>query len=234
MRKRYTPAKNADEPLSRDGWLALPVQASHAGDGYLKADRSIRHFFQTHQPLDWQHAVLGLHIVYGWMPTIPDWDRIMAIGDDEGKTMKLLQSLNVATHGPLAPEQLDSIVSFCNESYIGASKFLHFLSPQVFPIWDLRVAKAFLKRRKLHWNQANRAGHWTNYKRTLSKWTKDNEVQGRCDELRARFPDLEGVSDLRVIEWVLFQSVPSKRRARSSRAGWNPTNPVAITSASDG
>jgi hypothetical protein len=225
MRKRKKPRKLGDSPLRPEEWIKLPIGDGGEGSGYAKAYHLILKFFATH-PMNWENAVLGLHIVYGWMPTIPDLDRIMAIGENEEKRATLLASLHAAQQGLVEGKQLEPVVSFCNNSFVGASKLLHFLNPKVYPIWDLRVAKAFLKpRKKLYWSQVNDVKLWEKYQHALSGWADDQAVKNRCNKLRNDFADLEGAGDLRVIEWVLFQSVPSRRRARNRRAKIHPIEP---------
>src|SRR5258708_7520084 len=51
-----------------------------------------------------------------------------------------------------------------NNSVVGTSKFLHFVAPEVFPIWDSRIAAVFGFR---HGYQINNALNYTKYCNTI-------------------------------------------------------------------
>ena len=99
--------------------------------------------FKSIETLDWDTLVLGLHIVYGWMPTLPKPGNLMRW--DEVRRDQLTNALTKATLGhALTDADLRTLQEFCNNSMTGASKLLHFLCPSKFPIWDTRVARVFL------------------------------------------------------------------------------------------
>ncbi|CUH76783.1 hypothetical protein TRM7557_01059 [Tritonibacter multivorans] len=69
--------------------------------------------------------VLG-HATYGWMPTI--------LKDHENlKTA----NINAIRAGEVPDKPL------LNTSWVGTSKLMHFLAPDVWPIWDSRIARHF-------------------------------------------------------------------------------------------
>ncbi len=78
--------------------------------------------------------------VYGWMPTILDKchpDRFNLPRPIETiKALDELQSANAFLEAVDDPAPI-------NGSWVGTSKFLHFLNPEIFPIWDSKVAKNF-------------------------------------------------------------------------------------------
>ena len=88
-----------------------------------------------------QNVIGAAHAVYGWMPTILK---------KETKTKELMgfvRDLRKIKKDPkLALSQLANqiaITKAINGSTVGTSKFLHFVAPKVFPIWDSNIARAF-------------------------------------------------------------------------------------------
>ena len=72
-------------------------------------------------------------MVYGWMPRVLRIDRA-----------HFQSALQVANAAKLAtPEIFENIaiqhIANCLHSMVGASKLLHFINPNVFPIWDRKI-----------------------------------------------------------------------------------------------
>lgn len=111
--------------------------------------------FQAHVHFDQPHTVLaGALAVYGWMPTM------LRRCDLESVDMHTdaLQAFRVAPNGPVGREALQNVpLNFVNGSVVGTSKFLHFLNPNVAPIWDRRVARAIGAG---PWNPARYSEYW--------------------------------------------------------------------------
>ena len=51
--------------------------------------------------------------------------------------------------GALSDEEIGALASLINNSLVGASKLLHFVAPEHFAIWDLRIYR-FLYEREPH------------------------------------------------------------------------------------
>lgn len=96
------------------------------------------------QPVETKEDVIRLiACAYSWMPTIPDvkpdvdWNRLIdLIGE--------LKTGNTANRREL----LSILVPMVNNSIVGSSKVLHFIAPELVPIIDSRVVKAWNKRFK--------------------------------------------------------------------------------------
>ena len=93
------------------------MRAAVAGFGRIAADE----LFTT------------ISMVYGLMPTAMNLRR----GDME----PFLAPLNALrdTGQRLAPEELNGLKVLVNNSIVGTSKLLHFLAPEVYPVWDSRI-----------------------------------------------------------------------------------------------
>lgn len=89
-------------------------------------------------------AILAIaHMVYGWMPRI--------LGTCHLKTEQInchRQNLTILDAIYVSCTQAKDFVdgftrSPINNSWVGLSKALHFINPEVFPIWDSKVAAKF-------------------------------------------------------------------------------------------
>ena len=163
------------EPIGADDWLKFSEQESIqirvSIDPYSAVYPSLLVHFSGIQSVNWNSAVLALHIVYGWMPTVRRLDRIREW--DSSKQGELIKALENARAGrELTPKELETIKGFCNNSMVGASKLLHFLEPDAFPIWDSRVARTFLRRRRLGASAINKIARWTAYRDALKRWAR--------------------------------------------------------------
>jgi hypothetical protein len=206
--------RTAIMPITSDDWLTLAdtpgIRARITKDPYSKAYPALLAHFRNLKTLDWANVVVGVHVVYGWMPTIPRLGGIMAW--DEEKKQNTVNILLTAQSGHmLSVIELNSIKALCNNSIIGASKLLHFLRPDVFPIWDSRVAKVFTRNRKINNPQINKIPLWRLYVEQISGWALEPAVKQKCAELRQLAAFLQDSTDLRLVELVMFHVTESKR-----------------------
>lgn len=79
---------------------------------------------------------LGL-AAYGWMPTI--FDNL----PDEKKLKDFSELVKACEEDQSRPNNFVSLLKTFNNSVVGTSKVLHFLFPNIFPIWDSNIAFAF-------------------------------------------------------------------------------------------
>jgi hypothetical protein len=77
---------------------------------------------------------------YSWMPTIPTihYEKI------QGKEPQLLEELKKLQQGNGNMDWLfNTLTPVINNSVVGTSKTLHFIAPDIIPIYDSRVIKAW-------------------------------------------------------------------------------------------
>ena len=144
------------------------------------------------------------------MPTIPKLKRIMS-WDDEKKTHFLKTLSNVLNSKDSTEQEWKILVEFTNNSAVGASKLLHFLSPEDFPIWDSRTARAFFNKSKISHYQINNTKNLKSYSIKLREWKNSPLVTIRCSEIRNQAYFLSKVSSLRIVELVLFHKTKSRK-----------------------
>jgi hypothetical protein len=109
-----------------------PVVTDLRSHTYLSTYPEILALVQEEEIQAPQFKQLAL-MVYGWMP------RVLRI--DSAHFSLALQAANAAKHA--MPEDFEHIpiqhVANCLHSMVGASKLLHFINPNVFPIWDSKI-----------------------------------------------------------------------------------------------
>lgn len=100
-------------------------------------------YFQQIPIITAESMTIGIHMAYGWMPTIfefrhNEWDGALMI-------------LNRAKSGhQLNVRDIDTLKNLFHNSVVGSSKLLHFIRPDRFPIWDSLVCD-YVKRHDAHW-----------------------------------------------------------------------------------
>jgi hypothetical protein len=193
--------------ISEQQWIKLSnnavIQKNIKNDLYSEAYLSLARLFPNIQKTHWDGAVTALHIVYGWMPTIPKlktyqhWN-----ATDKSRLVDILQKAKKGLS--LNRDELLHLKVFSNNSIVGGSKILHFVSPKLFPIWDTRVARAFYNREKVYAQQVNNIDCYLNYREALLSWMNNAEVSSQLSLIKGLAPFLKTVADLRMIELVLF------------------------------
>lgn len=73
-------------------------------------------------------VIVGIHLIYGWMPTICHLK-----SEDSAEAATILNKVKKGE--PLLTEkELDRLKNVFNNSIVGTSKLLHFISPENYPI----------------------------------------------------------------------------------------------------
>jgi hypothetical protein len=199
-------------PCNKEKWLTLASQNSVLKK--IEKNKEIENFnhvvaaSQAYTTVNWQSAVALLHMVYGWMPRM-----LKITPHTPAQQQAILSLLMRAKAGHLLGEkELSDLKKFTNRSMVGASKLLHVLNPQTYPIWDSRVARVFL------WNNVststfNKPAHYLNYQNSLICWSHCHSVRKTCRAIRKIQPALKGSSDVRIIELVLFSKAGKKKKS---------------------
>jgi hypothetical protein len=141
--------------------------------------------------------IVAAHAVYGWMPTILE----LAI-EDENDLKRAASALNRAREEFFRDEDLEHLVRVVNNSLVGASKLLHFTSPERFAIWDSKVYR-FVFNKKPHHYRLNDIEDFAKYHDVLRRLAQDEE---QFSFLRSEVIAKVGydVTPLRALELVMF------------------------------
>lgn len=190
--------------MTREGWLRLArsriVRGRIASDHSQEDYQAMVRFVAGLRTLDWCMTVALLNMVYGWMPT-----KLEIEAHTPEEQAELVKAVSRAKLGSiLVREELARIQRAANGSIVGASKLLHVLRPDHYPIWDSRVAGAFL------WRGVSPATYSTlaryiDYVTAVWEWGAYAEVRRECAALRKLRPALHDASDMRMVELVLFR-----------------------------
>lgn len=192
------------DPTLQDRLATFHIRHSERDTRYLQTYGLFLNFFRNKiampNPLA-DDAKLGVVLVYTWMGRAhfnpACWNNF-----DRAK-----DALNQAAVAELSPGEIEEVQSFVGDSLIATSKFLHFLDPEKYAIWDQNVAWAAY--RYEHWYQYNRTDRYIGYLADLRGLTLDAPVSNQVHDV------LGDVSSLRLKEFALFHLGISELSIRS-------------------
>jgi hypothetical protein len=185
----------------RDVFELEPTTAIPA-TSYILSYPYMLSYFAGCNPINVAGFVRGAHLVYGWMPTAldlyPQPDFTLA------QAASLLESAR--TQGTISDEQLSALARVVNNSLVGVAKLLHFVTPDIFPIWDSNVY-AFVFEEKPHGYRVNEIAKFREYIRRVNTIRSDE----RFGHLHASVNRKVGyeVSAPRAIELIMYLNAPS-------------------------
>lgn len=105
-------------------------------------------------------------------------------------------------------EEFKKIVAFCNGSVIGSTKFLHFLNPKCYAIWDSRVYEAIFGKFPYH-SQVRKPSLAYEYFSWLAQLELPDDIKPTITK-HLKMP-LE-MAGLRARELILFMSGKNKQK----------------------
>ena len=180
------------------------VRACVQDDPVLPLYDCIAAQFNRWIPLAWPDTVVGLQIVYGWMPTISNLQLPTRL--PVASKARVVRLLNAARRRLLTEAELAFLKRrFVNNSMIGLSKLLHFLAPDRYAIWDSRVATVWYAPRVPSYNRYNMPAAYLKYLGILHDWAPETR-DAAIGTIRSLSPHLAAVSNLRIFELVLFHA----------------------------
>jgi hypothetical protein len=186
----------------RDIFVLEPQTTIMQDGSYILSYPHLLSYFDAKQIFGPDDVVRGAHMAYGWMPTVLDLY-------PEAPNVDLVIGANLLSKaksaGVLADREIEQLARLVNNSLVGASKLLHFVSPQNFPIWDSKVY-AFVFQEKPHNYRVSQISKYRLYFKQLGLLRKDP----RFGVFYASVNKKVGyqVSDLRAIELVMFLNAP--------------------------
>ena len=167
--------------------------------GYLAQYKAMQEFGKNASSVrDIQILALS---VYGWMPTILQSVQFSVESLEQARRITDSQSREVFLQNfSTAP---------INSSWVGSSKFLHFINPDKFSIWDSHIARAFdLSQR----HKYERREAYMTYLETLDGMlpTAEPLIREVTEMVRIQFG--YKMSPLRALEFLIFSSSREVRR----------------------
>ena len=162
-------------------------------------------YFLAHSLDNPQDLALFIVFAYSWMPKIPQVD-FEAILDHPSLFSNLVQlrseKISIKEQDVILKEILPFLIRKINNSMIGVSKMLYFISPGNCPILDKKVIEVWnleFEDEYLHpsaTSEITKTNDYLRYRKKMLQWLK--EVQNKLPKIT-----------LRELEWVLFINHPS-------------------------
>ncbi|MFA6857234.1 MAG: hypothetical protein WCR31_08505 [Treponema sp.] len=133
------------------------------------------------------------HMVYGWMPTM------LRMNEEQEKDSEY----SICSHPDYFWKKIDDGTFFdnkegsewykffaalqktVNNSVVGASKLLHFIEPELYAIYDLRVYKSIVKpEEKISYGKVNKIENYLAYNKKLLDLTVDEKNKDKLERMR--------------------------------------------------
>lgn len=171
-------------------------------NSYIISYPHLLSYFASKQQLAAEDVVRGAHMAYGWMPTV----LALYPGPPNIDLSTGAQLLNTAkSSGDLSDTEIEKLAHLINNSLVGASKLLHFVSPSCFPIWDSKIY-SYIFREKPHNYRLSQVSKYRQYMNQLNQLRKDS----RFNSFHASVNKKVGykVTEIRAIELVMFLNAP--------------------------
>jgi hypothetical protein len=139
-------------------------------------------YFNENRPLNENTAITGISLAYSWMPTIPN---NILLNDH------IVDILNNAyTKQLLTIEDLQKLKSSINNSIVGTSKVLHFINPQLYPIWDSKIAAAFSIN---NYNMINDVKNYMSYVKAIEDLSENNNLSTLIENYDEKFTSCRNI-----------------------------------------
>lgn len=167
-------------------------------DPYIGSYPYLCSHFTQKKVIEKEDVVLGAHMVYAWMPTVLELD----MGAVRGVSLQRgAELLTTAKSRDLEKDELLALKGLVNNSIVGASKLLHFVQPERYPIWDSRIY-SFRHGRQGHAYQVNCVDAYLGYRKELMSLTGDVRFPAFHAAVNAKvgYP----VSGPRALELMMF------------------------------
>ena len=195
--------------MNSSDWLKLArdkeIQKRISNDSLIPLYGSVVRQFADWKTVTWDNAVVALHIVYCWMPTMPDLGRPATT--TEAEQAKIVLLLNQARIRTLTETEIDELKeNLVNNSVVGTSKLLHLLAPEKYAIWDSRVAKVWYAPESLARSHYRESKEYLAYNFSLTSWLTDKQVVEEIVKIKRLSSYLDAASNLRILELVLFHA----------------------------
>jgi hypothetical protein len=171
-------------------------------DSYILSYPHLLSYFAAKSSFGPEDVVCGAHMAYGWMPTVLE----LYPGSPNIDLPKAAELLTKAKRkGALTDDDIEQLARLVNNSLVGASKLLHFVSPEQFAIWDSKIY-AFVFRERPHNYRVRQVLKYRYYLTQLDQYQKDSRFTAFHASINAKVG--YNVSALRALELVMFLNTP--------------------------
>ena len=193
MKKFKEYCKNLNLPNLEKDFRSVKIKPN---DSYQATYPFFVEHFKGIKLLTEQDVVIGIHLVYGWMPTIFDFR-----SSELQSAVKILN--RVKSGESVSVEDLMVLKACFNNSIIGTSKLLHFINPKVYGIWDSKVYR-YITKKKPYSAAVNNCQSYFNYNIRCLEITNDVAYLKLHNSVEAKIG--YKISKLRSVELIMFLS----------------------------
>lgn len=151
-------------------------------------------YFKNKEKITKHDLIIGIHFVYGWMPTIFDFR-----SDNFDEAIKILNKAKKGTE-LITQDDLILLKGLFNNSLVGSTKLLHFINPHKYAIWDSRVYRYLTNN-----NNYNQIENCNNYLDYLTFCEELIGLEGFCS-LKDQIEKEVGYSmtPLRIVDLIMY------------------------------
>ena len=180
---------------------------SSKGNSYYKSYPYFISFFKNNNVINSTEVLYqGANMVYGWMPTILDTQKNnKKYSDLEVKVVESIERLDDSFKDP-KKEDLEIVIAFMNNSIVGASKLLHFIYPEKYPIWDSKICGIIMNSAKSSF-KVNKTENYMGYCKAI------HNIISKPPENLKNFKEefMPEISYVRAAELILFLAADSQK-----------------------
>ena len=164
-------------------------------DSYINSYQEFIDYFKKIEKIEKHHLVISSHFVYGWMPTILH----LKLNNLE----EILQILNQAkTAKYLDKDDLKKLRCSINNSPVGISKLLHFINPEIYPIWDSKIYKYWSGNKTI--SGIDKPENYLEFIEQINEIIKHKDFQEIHERIETKLN--YKVTPIRALELLIFQS----------------------------
>ena len=198
-RKRKMHSLPFDEQLEALLELAGTRRVGQNDRRYLQVYPDLLRGIQGILPLDRPKLMVAAHAIFGWMPT-----GLRVTMKTFDKALAILQQNPIEPSLPKLKRLAETFKTIRGKkSVVAASKILHFIDPERFPIWDSVVAARW----GLPSNGDTASANYHGFIDACRRFAEDERGKEACEVLRLRLPQHDynnQMTRMRLIELILF------------------------------
>jgi hypothetical protein len=150
-------------------------------------------YFQNCKVIRKHEFIVGAYFTYGWMPTMLHLEEDISIA---------VQVANNAKNGKMiTDDEMESLACAVNGSFVGASKLLHFINPDIYSIWDSRVYRYLFAEPPYQYRLESISKY-----REFRAFIETVEADSRCKQVVENISESIGykISSKRAVELVMY------------------------------
>ena len=174
---------------------------------YMRTYPEFLEYFKNINTIEEHHFIIGASFTYSWMP------KILSNLDTENiqRVLEILNNAKKESH--LSEKDLEVLKSSINNSIIGVSKLLHFINPEVYPIYDSNVFR-FLTDEKPHDYRVNVVQAYLKYQQLCNNCKIEGNLRKVMELIKSKIKNgyKYDISNLRALEIVFFEAGRSMKK----------------------